>query len=129
MPILLDTTVAIDCLRGRPASERVKRLWQMDEQLLVSPINIEEVVRGMRPNEEDVAVRFFSALTVVPAGKQVAWQSGLWRRAYAAKGITLSQADCLVAATAFDAGARLATGNPVHFPMPEVQVEHWPVGR
>jgi hypothetical protein len=25
-------------------------------------------------------------------------------------------------------GARVATGNPKHFPMPEVEVEHWPVG-
>jgi hypothetical protein len=25
-------------------------------------------------------------------------------------------------------GARLATGNPKHFPMPELEVEHWPVG-
>jgi predicted nucleic acid-binding protein len=43
--------------------------------------------------------------------------------------VTLSQADCLIAAAARGVGARLATGNPKHFPMPELSTEHWPVGR
>lgn len=46
----------------------------------------------------------------------------------AARGVTLSQADCLIAAAAHRAGAVLATDKPTHFPMSEVQVEHWPVG-
>ncbi|GAC1414088.1 MAG: hypothetical protein NVSMB57_09650 [Actinomycetota bacterium] len=45
------------------------------------------------------------------------------------RGITLAQADCLIAATALNAGASLATGNPKDFPMPDVRVDHWPVGR
>jgi hypothetical protein len=39
------------------------------------------------------------------------------------------QADCLVVAAAYGVGARVATGNPRHFPMPEIPVEHWEVGR
>lgn len=42
--------------------------------------------------------------------------------------MTLAQADCLIAATAFAAGGSLATGNPKDFPMRELAVEHWPVG-
>ena len=42
--------------------------------------------------------------------------------------MTLSQADCLIAAAARSAAAGLATGNPAHFPMTELTVEHWPVG-
>jgi predicted nucleic acid-binding protein len=34
----------------------------------------------------------------------------------------------LIAAAAVGAGARLATGNPKHFPMDELEVEHWPAG-
>ena len=45
---------------------------------------------------------------------------------YAVQGVTLSQADCLVAA-AVTVGACLATGNPRDFPMAELTVEHWPV--
>jgi predicted nucleic acid-binding protein len=43
-------------------------------------------------------------------------------------GVTLSQADCLIAAAAAGVGARLITGNLRDFPMDEVTVEHWPVG-
>lgn len=44
-------------------------------------------------------------------------------------GARLHQADCLIAAAAHLRGARLATGNPADFPMAELLVEHWPVGR
>lgn len=40
----------------------------------------------------------------------------------------LSQADCLIAAAALTLGVPLATGNPRHFPMPELTVQHWPAG-
>jgi predicted nucleic acid-binding protein len=36
--------------------------------------------------------------------------------------------NCLIAAAAVGVGARLATGNPKHFPMEELEVEHWPAG-
>jgi predicted nucleic acid-binding protein len=42
--------------------------------------------------------------------------------------VSLSQADCLIAAAAVAVGARLATGNPKDFPMAELEVEHWPAG-
>jgi hypothetical protein len=34
----------------------------------------------------------------------------------------------LVAATAWVHDARLCTGNPGDFPMPDLMLEHWPVG-
>jgi predicted nucleic acid-binding protein len=129
MPLLLDSTVLIDFLRGRPATQKVDRLASAGEMLAVSPVNIEEVVRGLKAGESDSARRLFAGLEVLPLRQEEAWQSGLWRSQFAAKGVTLSQADCLVAATALLAGAKLATGNPAHFPMPELEVEHWPVGR
>jgi hypothetical protein len=50
------------------------------------------------------------------------------RRTYAARGVTLHQADCLIAAAAVGVGADLATGNPGDFPMLGDQVQHGPVG-
>lgn len=44
------------------------------------------------------------------------------------RGVRLSQADSLVAASDAAIGGRLATGNPKDFPMPELVVEHWPAG-
>jgi predicted nucleic acid-binding protein len=65
----------------------------------------------------------------VPLGGAEGERAGIWRREYARRGVTLSQADCLVAATAFRVGATLATGNVRDYPMDEIPVEHWPVGK
>lgn len=71
----------------------------------------------------------FAGLRIAPLARAEGELAGGWRRRFAGEGITLSQADCLIAAAAAGVGARLATGNPGDFPMPEVTVEHWPVGR
>jgi predicted nucleic acid-binding protein len=126
--IVLDTTVLIDHLRGRPAAQRVVELAIAGETLATTAINIEEVMRGLRPSEEAAAETLFDGLMMIALGRDEGRQAGLWRRQFAGRGVTLSQADCLIAAAAFLAGARLATGNPSDFPMPGLTVEEWPVG-
>jgi hypothetical protein len=127
MPILLDTTVLIDVLRGAPAAERLLGM-RMSDRPYVCAINIEEVWRGLRRTEVEVAARLVDALPLAPLGHSAAKRAGVWRRDYATRGVTLSQADCLIAAAAIGVGARLATGNPRDFPMEGLEVEHWPVG-
>lgn len=129
MPLLLDTTVLIDTLRGRPAAERLLALRESGEVPYVCVINVEEVARGLRPRERSSSRALLAALRLAPLGVREGWRAGEWRRAYAESGITLGQADCLIAAAAYGVGARVATGNPRHFPMTEVAVEHWGVGR
>ena len=127
--ILLDTTALIDVLRGRPgAVARLRALRAADDQPYICAINVEETVRGLRPDEHPAAETLFAGLPIVPLGEDEGWQAGVWRRAYAAQGRTLSQADCLVAAAAASVGGRLATGNPKDFPMEGVTIEHWPAG-
>lgn len=128
MAVLLDTTVLIDALRGRPAVKRVLDLRETGQVPWVCTINIEEVIRGLRPGEERSVEALLNGVQIAALGRVEAERAGTWRRAYAAQGITLSQADCLIAAAAVTVEARLATGNPRHFPMDEVSVEHWPVG-
>lgn len=126
--VLLDTTVLIDALRGRPAAARLRALRRAGDTPFVCAVNVEEVVRGLRQGEETVVRRLLTGLRVAPLGRDEGWRAGRWRRELAATGTTLSQADCLVAAAAVGIGARLATGNPQDFPMAELTVEHWPVG-
>ncbi len=127
MRLLLDTTVLIDALRGRPVVQRVRHLRDSSGVPWICAINVEEVLRGAGPTEEESAVRFLGGLHLAPLGRAEGIRAGAWRRDYARRGVTLSQADCLIAAAAVGLGARLATGNPKHFPMPELDVEHWPV--
>ena len=126
---VLDSTVLIDFLRGRPAVARVARLRASDDIPATTAVNVEEIVRGLRPDEVDAARRLFAGLVVLPIDAGVAWQAGAWRRSFSACGITLYQADCLVAAAAWSNHATLVTGNPKDFPMDEIVVEHWPVGQ
>lgn len=127
--LVLDTTVLIDALRGRPAAERIRARIQAREALLTTAINVEEIVRGLRPSESGAADLLFTGLVVLPIRREEAERAGQWRREYAQRGITLHQADCLIAAAAASVGASLATGNPKDFPMPEINTEEWPVGR
>jgi predicted nucleic acid-binding protein len=127
--IVLDTTVVIDLLRRREgALERLNAVRGAGDRPYLCAITIEEVVRGLRDDETSGTQRLFTGLRVQPLGEAEGWLAGEWRRIFARRGVTLTQADCLIAAAAVSLGARLATGNPKDFPMPELSTEHWPVG-
>lgn len=128
MLVLLDSTVLIDYLRGHPVSERVESLMDRGDVAATTGINVEEVVRGLLPREVPAAEALFEGLVILPVGAEEGWQAGYWRRQFASQGTTLAQADCLIAAAAFRAGAALATANVRDFPMPELHVEHWTSG-
>jgi predicted nucleic acid-binding protein len=95
----------------------------------ICAINVEESYRGVREAEEAALGRFLGGFRLAPLGREEAELAGRWRRDFARRGVTLGQADCLIAAAATGTGASLATGNPKHFPMEGVVVEHWPAGR
>ncbi|MEP6649925.1 MAG: PIN domain-containing protein [Lapillicoccus sp.] len=125
---VLDSTVLIDYLRNRPAVQRVNAMQPRGDVPATTAINVEEVVRGLRSEENDTAKRLLEGLVVLPLDGEVGWLAGEWRRDFASRGVTLGQADCLVAAATLRAGATLATGNPEDFPMTGLDVQHWPVG-
>lgn len=129
MARLLDTTVLIDALRGRSARDRVLALNETGEAPCVCAVSVEELARGARPAERDQTRLLLASLRLAPLGVEEGWRADSWRQSFASRGITLGQTNCLIAAAAHGVGARLATGNPRHFPMEEIEVEHWPVGR
>jgi predicted nucleic acid-binding protein len=126
--LLLDSTVLIDALRGRSAASRLAGLRRLGTEPWVCAISVEEIWRGLRPNEEPVARRLFNGLRLAPLGLSEGIRAGSWRRQLARKGLTVHQADCLIAAAALGIGANLATANVADFPMAELSVEHWPAG-
>jgi predicted nucleic acid-binding protein len=125
---LLDSTVLIDALRGRPVVERLRSMRRAGDEPWVCAISVEEIWRGIRPGEEAVVRRLFRGLRLAPLGIQEGERAGSWRREYAERGVTLRQADCLIAAAAIGVDACLATGNPDGVPMLGTRVEYWPVG-
>lgn len=127
--VLLDSTVLIDALRGRAAAERIRRMRREGDEPWTCAICVEEIWRGSRAGEEAAIGSLFGGLRIAPLGAAQGRLAGGWRREHAARGITLHQADCLVAAAAAGINARLATANPRRFPMDGVVVDDWPVGR
>jgi len=123
---LLDSTVLIDFLRG---AEHIRaRLVSRPGAFLTSAIVVDQVLRGIRPGEATATHRLIDGLEVVSVNKMEAVLAARWRREFAQSGVTLQQADCLIAACAVTHGVTLATANVKDFPMAELTVEHWPSG-
>jgi predicted nucleic acid-binding protein len=91
-------------------------------------VSVEEIWRGLSPREESIARRLFHGLRCAPLGVSEGERAGRWRRTHAARGVTLHQADCLIAAATVGIGAALVTGNPGDFPIDGLEVVHWPAG-
>lgn len=121
---LLDSTVLIDFLRG---AEHIRaRLVTRPSAFLTSAVVVDQVLRGIRPGEATSTHRLVDGLEVVSITKMEAILAARWRREFARAGVTLQQADCLIAACAVTHGVTLATANVKDFPMDELTVEHWP---
>lgn len=115
---LLDTSVAIDHLRGDPpAVELLTGLLEAEEDLLASEVVRFELLAGVRPKEVDGLERFFSALSWVPVGEEVARTAGDLAQRHRRSHSGIDDADYLIAATALLLEADLLTTNVRHFPM------------
>lgn len=115
MTVVFDTSVLIDMLRNYgPALAFGEKLA---ERPLCSEISRVEVIRGLRSHERPGAEELFGGLGWVPLDERIARHAGElgreWRRSHPGMGAP----DLVVAATALELGAKLATTNVKHFPM------------
>ena len=115
---LLDTSVAIDHLRGSPpAVGLLSDLVDAEEALLASEIVRFELLAGVRDNEVEALERFFSAVSWVPIGEEVARAAASLAQRHRRAHSGIDDADYLIAATALLLEADLLTTNVRHFPM------------
>jgi predicted nucleic acid-binding protein len=114
----LDTSVAIDHLRGDPpAVELLTTLIDDAETIAASEVVRFELLAGVREREVEALEQFFSALTWVPVDESITRAAGnlAHRHRWAYSGI--DDADYLIAATAVLLDAPVLTTNVRHFPM------------
>jgi predicted nucleic acid-binding protein len=115
---LLDTTVAVDHLRGdRRAVDLLKTLVETDETLAASEVVRFELVAGVRDDELTALEQFFAAVSWVAVGEGVARLAGDLARQHRPIQSGMDYADYLIAATALLLEADLLTTNVRHFPM------------
>lgn len=122
-PVLVDTDVLVEFLRGRPRA--VSFMETFDQRIILSSIVIAEVSAAARDEDERVALDdFFSLFPVVPVGEVVARRGAVHRSDYGMlHGVSLT--DALLAATAETEGAELKTLNTGHYPMFEDLKPAW----
>ena len=114
-PLLFDTDVLIDYLRGR--TEAVEYLDTLSAPLVLSVITIAELYVGVRDGAERIQLdSFVSAFGSIPLDRDIAVTGGLYRRDYG-KSHGTGLADALIAATVTTRGLTLVTLNKKHFPM------------
>jgi predicted nucleic acid-binding protein len=115
---LLDTSVAIDHLRGAPAAVGLlSGLVDAEESLLASEIVRFELLAGVRTNEVEALKQFFSAVSWVPVGEEVARAAASLAQRHRRAHSGIDDADYLIAATALLLEADLLTTNVRHFSM------------
>ena len=115
----LDTTVAVDHLRGDPAAVTFldSLVAGSDPELLASEVTRFELLAGVRPRERAALEEFCTALDWVPVTEALAREAGELARRYQRSHAGIGAADYLIAATASLLGAELLTTNVRHFPM------------
>ena len=115
---LLDTSVAIDHLRGSPpAVDLLTDLLEAEESIFASEVVRFELLAGVREKEVDALEQFFSAVSWVPVGEEVARAAGSLAQRHRRSHSGIDDADYLIAATALLLEADLLTTNVRHFPM------------
>ncbi len=76
----------------------------------------------MRDRERFKTFELFESLDTLPVTAGIADIAGELIRTWRGRGITLSDADSIIAATAINHGLTLVTTNAKHFPMPELTI-------
>ena len=114
-PVLLDTDVLVDFLRGY--SKAVAFVNAQSNRIILSSIVVAELYAGVKGDAEQVVLEdFISLFHVIPVDAEIAKTGGLYKRDYA-KSHGVGLADAILAATAEARNAELKTLNIKHYPM------------
>lgn len=115
MSIVFDTSILVDVFRGDSAAlGYVRRVTDVPTCSEVTRI---EVSRGLRSGERTSAEELFRTLRWVPVDEPIARRAGELGRRWDRHRPGISLADLVIAATAEQVDAELATANVHHFPM------------
>ena len=114
-PVLIDTDVMVDFLRGNPKA--VALVKAHSAHIILSSIVVAELYSGVRGDKElqtlDALVSLFR---IIPVSPELAREGGLFKNKYA-KSHGVGLAEAIIAASAKAEHAELKTLNVKHYPM------------
>jgi predicted nucleic acid-binding protein len=115
---LLDTSVAVDYLRGHDPATALLEQWISSEQpVAASELTRFELLAGARLGEHADLEGFFSAIEWIPVTEDITRRAGDFARLYRRSHSGIGVIDYLLAGTASLVGADMVTTNVRHFPM------------
>lgn len=114
---LIDTTIAVDHLRGIEAAVELMTTLTEEDEILASELVRFELLAGVLPSEMDAFETFCSSLPWIPVDEDVTRAGGSLARKYRKSHSGIDDVDYLIAATAISCDADLLTTNVRHFPM------------
>lgn len=119
MRFVLDTSVLIDHLRGRPraATELIPNAIARGDELWSSHVVRAEVLAGMRAEEEGSTRDLLRLISWVEVDESVSEAAGALGRRYLRSHPGIEVSDLIVAALVEHLDAELKTVNVRHFPM------------
>lgn len=112
---VVDTSILIDVLRG--TDNAAAWISGLDEIPVCSEITRTEVIRGVRAAERTRTERLLQALQWIEIDERISRRAGELGRRFRRSHTGLAVADLVIAATALELDAHLATTNVRHFPM------------
>jgi len=114
-PILVDTDVLVDFLRGH--SQAVTLIHALADRIVLSSIVVAELYAVVKGDaEQETLEDFLSLFRIIPVDAEIARAGGLYKRDYG-KSHGVGLADAILAATAEVEDAELTTLNVRHYPM------------
>ena len=115
---VLDTSVAVDHLRGLPAAvECLRRSIESGEEIVASEVVRFELIAGVRDEARDDLEELFKVISWLPVNAEIARRAGELARKFRASHSGIDTADYLIAAAVQILDAELLTTNVRHFPM------------
>ena len=117
-PLLVDTSVLIDHLRGRSEASGVLRTArEHGRRVCGSVVTRTEILGGMRSDERSRTYALLDVIEWIPIDIDISDRAGELARTFHRAFPGVDVADFLIAATAELLGAELVTRNVKHFPM------------
>jgi len=114
-PLLYDTDVMVDFLRGR--SSAINSINKYSESVILSSITVAELYAGVKGDHELKTLdNLFYLFRVIPVSPEIARLGGLYKNEFG-KSHGVGLADAIIAATCQVEHAELITLNTKHYPM------------
>ena len=123
MGYLIDTDVCIDFLKERDYA--VKLFHEiLNEDCYISILTHYELLKGtFSQKQQNIIQNFVKLLEIVNLDENIIRSGAEFYRKYRKKGITLSNIDCLIMATAKEKNLKVITRNVKHYPEIELLSE------